>query len=59
LRQVAGAIAEAIMAEFANRLSDAKQRTRPTELAAALKALQQARSAALAAASEQAAMALS
>ena len=58
LRQAAGAIADAIMADFANRASDAKRRMRPTELAATLKALQQARSAALAAASCNAAMAM-
>ena len=58
LRQAAGAIAEAIMADFANRMSDAKRRMSPAELAATLKALQQARSAALAAASCNAAMAM-
>ena len=58
LRQAAGAIAEAIMADFANRMSDAKRRMSPAELAATLKALQQARSAALAAASRNAAMSI-
>lgn len=56
LRRQAAAIADAITADFANRMQDAKRRVPRHEVAATLHALQQARRAALAAASQKAAM---